>query len=287
MKVKRRCALIKLGCKRTDCFFLSLQSSPAPGLPNLSRCAACYNHKKNFLYGGDGESSSSAGDSGPEGDLDSEPESLSSSSSSSSVEEEEQEERSSAASDGGGKDEGRGDEGQKLEGFAEGTLQTASQDPPTSSVLQPRPTSRPPTVVSTLHLRVLPQERAGDAACIIQLHEEETEERDGERGACHLPPQTGWSHAPSQQRQLSHPQQQHLHAYQMFPQHPALFPAQGQRSPLTLHSPPGLHWPAHHGWPQPPYAAQTHLGPQVPQQCWCCYSRVLPPFGYQNNNSNG
>lgn len=262
--------------ERTNPFFFSLQPSSAPRLPNLSRCAACYNHKKNFLYGGDGESSSSAGDSGPEVDWDSEPESLSiSSSSSSSVEEDEEEQRSS--SEGGGKDE---DEGQKREGFAEGTQQTDSQDTPASSVLQPRPTSRPRTVVSTLHLRVLPQEHAGDAVCIVQLHEEETEDP-----VCHLPPQTGWSHAPSQQHQLSYPQQQRLHAYQMFPQHSPLFPAQGQRSPLPLHSPPVLHRPAPHGWPQPPYAAQTHLGTQVPQQCWCCYNRVLPPFGYQNKNS--
>lgn len=276
---EKKCSDLIGRFERTDCFFLSLQSSPAPALPNLSRCAACYNHKKNFLYGGDGESSSSAGDSGPEVDWDSEAESLSSSSSSSVEEDEEQEERSSP--EGEGEDEEREDEGRKPE---EGTSQTHSQDTPASSDLQPRPTSRPHTMVSTLHLWVLPQEHAGDAVSIIQLHEEQTEERDGERGVDPPPPQTGWSHAPSQQHQLSYPQQQHLHAYQMFPQHSPPFPAQGQRSPLTLHSPPV---PAYHGWPQPPYADPTHLGTQVPHQCWCCYNRVLPPFGYQNKNING
>lgn len=219
-------------------------------------------------------------------DCDSEPESISSSSSSSSssVEEDEPEKPSSpAAPEGGGKDDEGEGEGMMLKSFAEGMLQTDPQDTPTSSILHLKPTSHPETVVSTLHLQVLPQEHAGDAFTIIQLREEETEEHCGEQGVYHLPPQMGWSHLPPQQHQLSYHQQQHRHAHQMFTQHFPPAPAQGQRLPPTLHTPPLLHRPALHGWPQPPYAALTHL---VPHQCWCCENRVLPPFVYQNKYSN-
>lgn len=265
--------------------FFSIQSSSIPGLPNLSRCAACYNHKKSFLHGGDGESSSSAGDSEPEEDC----ESVSSSSSSSAEEEVPRRPSPPAGSEGGGRDSGEEVEGQLLESRAEGVVQTRPQNSPPSSAPPPRPLSHPENVVSTLHLQVVPQEHASDAFYIIRRQEEEEEEaeEDGgeEGGAWPLPPQMGWFHPPSQQHQPPHHHQhQYLHPFPMFPQHAPLLPGQGQRSAPALHPPLVFPWPVLHSWPQAAAAAQPHL--EVPHPCWCCSSRACPPSGFQDRHSS-
>ncbi|CAB1457750.1 unnamed protein product [Pleuronectes platessa] len=162
---------------------LKTRSSPVP--LSLARCAACYNHKSSTVsWRGDaGESSSSAEDSGPEvEDEESEAESSSSSSSScrSSVTEEPEPERSGDAAE----EESRGDGGEGGGGGGGGggeggdeTVETSNRqedknEPPSLTPhLLPRSfLPRPPQVVSTLHLQVLPQ-NCGDDETLFNIRE--------------------------------------------------------------------------------------------------------------------
>lgn len=228
--------------------FLSVQSRAGAGFLSLSRCAACYNHKKSSTswLGGDGESSSSAEDSGPDVESESEAESSSSSSSSSSQE--------SLLEEPGG----------------DGPEETKEEPEEEQKSSQRAPLSRPDTIVSTLNLQVLPQKHHTDDFRIVKV----AEEAAGAEGGGHQHLQAGspwqqWPHPPVHQQQLS---QQH-HMMQLQPRLVTLPTAGGQRSA------PGLPGPAMMHPPRPPHpalwapsASQPHLEGPRPQHCWYCRS---------------
>ncbi|XP_053292038.1 pleckstrin homology domain-containing family A member 3 isoform X1 [Pleuronectes platessa] len=296
---------------------LKTRSSPVP--LSLARCAACYNHKSSTVsWRGDaGESSSSAEDSGPEvEDEESEAESSSSSSSScrSSATEEPEPERSGDAAEeesrgdggeggggGGGGGEGGGGGGGGGEGGDE-TVETLNRQEPPSLTPHLLPRSflpRPPQVVSTLHLQVLPQNCGDDETLfnIRELRPEREEEQTqggygggggrgggggggrgggGGGGSIYklLPPQ------PHQYQQMMIPWQnmsqqtiqQHLHHQQQQLQRSGHLSAQGQRlPPPSCTGPPTPCMPL---WaPNPP---QTHTHTLTLQPCWHC-RYVHPP----------
>lgn len=228
--------------------FLSVQSRAGAGFLSLSRCAACYNHKKSSTswLGGDGESSSSAEDSGPDVESESEAESSSSSSSSSSQE--------SLLEEPGG----------------DGPEETKEETEEEQKSSQRAPLSRPETIVSTLNLQVLPQKHHTDDFRIVKV----AEEAAGAEGGGHQHLQAGspwqqWPHLPVHQQQLS---QQH-HMMQLQPPLVTLPTAGGQRSAPGLPGPAMMHPPPP---PDPalwaPSASQPHLEGLRPQHCWYCRS---------------
>ncbi|XP_035847975.1 uncharacterized protein LOC116061656 isoform X2 [Sander lucioperca] len=253
-----------------------------PQVGGLSRCAACYKQNASSMHrwGDDGESSSSAEDSGPEVDLESEAESSSSSSSSSSSYSEKASpvpgdgaDAESGVKDGDGRDEAsRSQEDKSRAKRPRRSPLVKSFSLPTSLTPHLTPLSllpRPQTVVSTLHLQVLSQDD-GDCFYIVkqQLPGREEEEKTGEshRGREGInsgqPPQafqsqqTGlsWqqrSHPTLQQHQLSY-QQQHQ-------QHFSPLSAQAQRLPPPRHTLPVPHPPMLHTPLQILDATQTHL----------------------------
>lgn len=298
---------------------LSVQFRSGPGFLSLSRCAACYNQKKSSTswQGGDGESSSSAEDSGPELDSESEAESSSSSSSSGGalseiLEKPETEKPSSLSGDAagpesGGKDaDGREEMGETSESQEDKNkskgvtlraplVKSFSLSSFTPNLIPLLP--RSDTIVSTLNLQVLPQTHASDAFYIVKQHEEKTEEGagGGGEGVNHLlPPQTGsqwqqWSQPTLQQHQLSYQYQQQPHQVlhqQQQPRHFSTLLAQCQRLPPPLHTPPMIHPPALHNPLQAPNASQTHLDALTPQPCWYCSSMHFPYSPYLNHYSS-
>lgn len=227
------------------------------------------------MHGGDDESSSSAEDSGPEVDYESEAESTSSSSGCSRILEAETENRSSPTGDeSGGKDDGREETEEMLERVAD-----ESRSPPADLLSVPSyfdphltPQSLQPrreTVVSTLNLQVLPQENTRDAFCIIEQHKVKPEESVG--GNQLQPPQTWWP-----QHQLSYQYQQQQEAHQLFQHHRPPLSVQGQPAMLV---PPVLHAMAAHAHLHTPHAAA--------QQCWCCSTMFPHPYFPQQNNYSG
>lgn len=270
---------------------LSVQSRSGPEFLGLSRCAACYNQKAGSMCrrGGDGESSSSAEDSGPEVDSESEAESSSSSSCSGEASSEILENPSPVSGDAAEPESG---DGQEETGVTRRAPLVKSFSLPNSFSPHLSPLSllpRPHTVVSTLRLQVLSQKHdAADALCIVKQHLPEREEQKtggsngGGRGGINnlLPPQTGlpWQQPTSQQHQLSHQQPPHF---------PPLS-AQGQRSPPSLRTLPMFHPPTLYTHPlQAPNAPQTHLHALTPQPCWYCYGLHFPPSPYWSHYSNG
>ncbi|KAG7512431.1 hypothetical protein JOB18_029207 [Solea senegalensis] len=294
---------------------------------SLSRCAACYNPNMNSMTwrGEDGESSSSAGDSGPELSSDSESESESSSSSSwSAVEETPEEpemetrlsahdsdaddaEPESAAGDADGR-EGTGEmlHGQRGERGTKGRIKRAplvkSLTLPPSFTPHLRPVSllpRPRTMVSTLHLQVLPKVHKDDTVINIcqqlpKRHKGKSEERygrgkggedgDGGGGGAGGGQQPGNYHKPlpfqvehmmlpwqqSSPPMLQQQQQQMSYPYQHF--HPVS--AQGKESSPALHTQPMSHLLTPYTQPQlwRTNAQQTqHLHTLPPQPCWYCH----------------
>lgn len=226
------------------------------------------------MHGGDDESSSSAEDSGPEVDYESEAESTSSSSSCSRILEAETENRSSPTGDeSGGKDDGREETEEILERMAD-----ENRSPPADlsvpSYFGPHLTPqsllpRRETVVSTLHLQVLPQESTSDAFCIIEQHKVKPEESVG--GNQLQPPQTWWP-----QHQLSYQHQQQQEAHQLFQQHCPPLSFRGQPAMLV---PPVLHTMA--------ASAHLHTPHAAAQQCWCCSTMFHHPYFPQQNNYSG
>ncbi|XP_022603904.1 uncharacterized protein LOC111223886 [Seriola dumerili] len=166
------------------------KSRSGPEFLGLSRCAGCYNQKASSMprWGGDGESSSSAEDSGPEVDCESESESTSSSSCSGPVEAETPEtERSSpvcGGEDGAGREETgetssqrQQDENKKRRMIQRAPL-VKSFSLPSSFTPNLTPLSflpRPPGVVSTLHLEVLPEKHSDNTFVTIRRHLSERE----------------------------------------------------------------------------------------------------------------
>ncbi|XP_040905998.1 lateral signaling target protein 2 homolog [Toxotes jaculatrix] len=314
----------------------------------LSRCAACYNQKANSMSrrGGDGESSSSAEDSGPEVDNESEAESSSSSSCSEPVaaetpEKPETEKHSPVCGDAAEPESG-GEDGDKEDSDEEdgdgqkerGHTSEREQDPnrtkgmirraplvksfslPPSFTPRLIPLSllpRPPTIVSTLHLQVLPEKRKDDTVFTIRQHlsereDEKTEEGYGGRGGGRLgsmnnlllPQPFQWeqmglpwqqrSQPPLQQHQYQQQQQHQLMSYQYQEQQPQHFPppfAQGQGlPPPPSHTLPVLHTPTLYTPLQAPNAPQTHLHALTPEPCWYCY-RMQLPYTYWSHYSSG
>ncbi|XP_051236494.1 uncharacterized protein LOC127352269 [Dicentrarchus labrax] len=237
--------------------------SSGPAFLNLSRCSACYRRTNQWVD--HGESSSSAEDSGPEEDLESEAESSSSSSCSpkalSEILEEPESEKSfpgagDAAEPESGERDGDGPEekGETLEseedksrtkGMTRRAPLVKSFSLPATLTPHLIPLSllpRPHRVVSTLNLEVLSQ-NDDEAFYIIKQHLSEGEEKKKEintRGGNNLmPPQIGlpWQHRslPTlQQHQLSYQYQQQPHQqsyqYQQQP-HQLLHQHQHQQQP--------------------------------------------------------
>ncbi|KAM9345024.1 uncharacterized protein ABDE67_013919 isoform 2-T2 [Symphorus nematophorus] len=285
---------------------------PAPEFLGLTRCAACYNQQAIARRGGDGESSSSAEDSGPEGDCESEAESSSSSSSgraASEIFEEPEIERPPPVSGDAAEPESGGEDGDGREETSEERRESEESQKDTSrtkavtrraplvksfslpAYFTPRLTPvsllpRPHTVTSTLHLQVLSQEHEDHGFQIVKQYPSEREEestRGGQQGVNSLlPPQMGlpWQQSlqPSfQQHQLSYQYQQQPHqlSHQHPQQQPQHFPplsGPGQRLPPPLHTLPVFHPPTLHAPLQALNAPQTHLHALTPQPCWYCYS---------------
>ncbi|XP_029306116.1 splicing factor 3B subunit 4-like [Cottoperca gobio] len=196
--------------------------------PNLSRCAACYNHKASSMlrWGGDAESSSEYEDSGPEDEPESEAESSSSSSCSEKV-----------SSEPGGREESQEDHSRAKQDL---------RSLPTPHLTPQHLLPRPHTVVSTLHLEVLSQNNED----VAKQQESTWGGHGGGREGINdvTPPQVfPWQQMglPWQTTQLlSYQQQQQphqlLHQHQQQQHFPPLS-AQGQRLPPPLHTPPVPH----------------------------------------------
>ncbi|XP_030298352.1 uncharacterized protein LOC115596980 isoform X2 [Sparus aurata] len=278
---------------------------------SLTRCAACYNQRAGSMPHRGGDSSSSAEDSGPEADWQSEAES--SSSSSCSVEDlseepdEPETQTTSAAAAEAESGGGDADEGDETGGASEsqkdqsrtkavtrrGPLVKSSSSSFSSLTPHLAPLTllpRPQTVVSTLRLQVLPQTNDDGDLLFVEQQEENSEEssggrgRDGVNGLLHPPTGLPWQ-----------PFTLHHH-HQQQPQHFPPLSAQGQRlllpPPHTLpvqHLPmlhthlqaPHTHLQAPHTHLQAPHthlqAPHTHLQALAdPHLCWYCYSMQFP-----------
>ncbi|XP_020501306.1 protein suppressor 2 of zeste-like [Labrus bergylta] len=286
------------------------QKKPSPVILSLTRCSACYNHKKRSRRDSDGESSSSAEDSGPEVDSESDAES---SSSSSSSEKETNEDPPPEPVDTADPDLGdkTGGERQKEEGETseskenKGTTKSMtrrhplvkSYSLPSSFPPQLIPWSllpRPRTVVSTLHLQVLSQKQDDDPFNVMQQHlfeQVKTEENGGEgRQRINNPPyplrptmnKLLWRQSSlqsSQQQQPPYPHQQPMlelshQRYQQQPQHFDPLSAQAQMFPPPPHTLPVLHPQLLHPPIHNPFAPYTHLHASPPQPHW--YSMQNP-----------
>ncbi|KAG7228402.1 hypothetical protein INR49_007574, partial [Caranx melampygus] len=171
------------------------KSRPGPEFLGLSRCAGCYNQKASSMprLGGDGDSSSSAEDSGPEPESESESESTSSSSSSCSRPVVAETPEIPAPAPGGRSSPAEGDraeeeeevevEEDKNEKSRRVMIRRAplvkSFSLPSSLTLHLTPLSllpRPPQIISTLHLEVLPGKCSHDTSFTIRRHLQEREE---------------------------------------------------------------------------------------------------------------
>nr|XP_033500893.1 uncharacterized protein LOC117268487 [Epinephelus lanceolatus] len=265
------------------------KSESGPEFLSLSRCTHCYN----LRWGDDGESSSSAEDSGSEVDWETEAESRSSCSDLAFSE------IRNINAESGGKDGDGGEMSEIQEAKNKKMTQRAplinSSSLPNSPGPHLTPLSLPPhphTVVSTLHLQVLSQKQDNndDAFYIVKQQlsgreEEEEVEKAGrskgrgqeginsvERPQPFQWQQTGllwqqWSQLTSQQHQLSYQQQPQCFS-------PPI--AQCQRSPPPLHTlpvpcPSMLHTPQ-----QAPNAPCANLHAPGPQPCWYCYRTYFP-----------
>ncbi|XP_023249262.1 uncharacterized protein LOC111644583 [Seriola lalandi dorsalis] len=181
------------------------KSRSGPEFLGLSRCAGCYNQKASSMprRGGDGESSSSAEDSGPEVDCESESESSSSSSCSGPVVAETPETERSSPECGGEDGAGREETGettsqrQQDDNKKRRMIQSAplvqsfslpSSLPPNLTPLSFLP--RPPGVVSTLHLEVLPENHSDNTFVTIRRHLSERED-ENTGGGGRRPPHGG------------------------------------------------------------------------------------------------
>ncbi|XP_038588488.1 uncharacterized protein LOC119913201 [Micropterus salmoides] len=289
------------------------KSRSSPKFLGLSRCAACYNRQASSTHwhGGDGESSSSAEDSGPEVDRESEAESSSSSSSSSCCS---GEDLSEILEPGGKEGDGPEETGETSEsqgdksgtkGITRRATLVKSYSLPTSFAPHLTPLSllpRPHKVVSTLHLQAFTQQHDDDNAFNIVIHHLAKTEKDsaqesngGGRGGMNylLPPQPlqwqqkafSWQLPTLEQHQLSHqyPQTPHQLSYQHQQQQPPRFSppsAQCQRLPPPLHTLPVLQPPTLHTPLQVPSSPQKHLHALTPQPCWCCYNMQFPYSPY-------
>ncbi|XP_070697621.1 bromodomain-containing protein 4-like [Pempheris klunzingeri] len=299
----------------------SPKSTSGPEFLSLSRCAACFNLKANSMprWGGDGESSSSAEDSGPEVDLESEAESSSSSSSCSGgpLSDREMQGAEKPPESGGQDGDGREETGETLEsqddkskknGVTRRAPLVKSFSLPTSFTPRLSPQSllpRPHRVISTLNLQVLPH-NYNDAFFIVQQQEMEESNSAGREGVNNLMPPLPF---PSQQtglpwQQRSHPilqqplvqqsyqyqQQPHQLTHQHQQQQPQHFPpppAQGQRLPPPLHTLPVFHPPTVHKSLQAPIPPHTHPHALTPQPCWYCSGMHFPYSPYWNCYSTG
>lgn len=135
---------------------------------------------------------------------------------------------------------------------------------------QDAPLGRPETIVSTLNLKVLPQNPNGDDFCIVEVAEEAAEAAGG--GHQYLQdglPWQQWPQPPVRQQQLS----QHYQTMQLQPCLAAPPTTGGQRSAPAFAGPAMMqpHLPPHAAlWgPGPP---QAHLEAPGSQQCWYCAS---------------
>ncbi|XP_047459905.1 WW domain-binding protein 11-like [Mugil cephalus] len=264
----------------------------SPDVPSLSRCAACYNSVPR--WGGNGESSSSAEDSGPEIDCESEPESSSSSSSSggsgdalADTPEQPEAERQTpecGQPKSGGQD---GDETQETVLSQDEGKRKIRRAPLVKSSSLPAsftPHSTPlsvlpfrPRVVSTLHLQVLPQTQDEETSYTIrECFAENTKREEAEgRGLINHPPPWPpfqWQHLGLPWQQWSQPTLHPSPLYQQPPHRPPypqeappqpFFPAQGQMLMPPPQALPVLHPPTLH---TPP----THLHTLTQHPYWYC-----------------
>ncbi|XP_049927534.1 uncharacterized protein LOC126406962 [Epinephelus moara] len=283
------------------------KSRPGPEFLSLTRCAACYNEKASSMlrWGDEGESSTSAEDSGPEVDWESS--SSSSSSSSEGCSEPALSETlgnpspvsgDAAEAERGGKD-GDGEVTESQEDKNKKMTQRArlvkSSSLPQSPVPHLTPLSllpRPHTVVSTLQLQVLSQKHdddGNDDTFLIVKQQlsgrEEEEEKTGESKGGRQeginsvrPPQPfQWQQTGLPWQQWSQPTlQQHQLSYQQQPQHFPPLSAQCQRLPPPSHTLPVPHLPMLHPPRQALNAPHRNLHAPTPQPCWCCHSMHLP-----------
>ncbi|XP_026211643.1 uncharacterized protein LOC113159254 [Anabas testudineus] len=288
----------------------------------LSRCAACYNHNANSKrwHGANGESSSSAEDSESEVDCESEAESSSSSSYSGHVvavpaapEKAETdrispvcENASECVREDGDEQKGNASQSQEDKIRANGMTRRAplvkSFSLPSSFTPHLTPFSllpRPPRIVSTLHLQVLPEEHDNDTFFTIRQnllgreHENTAPSQEGEGRTYNLlPPQPfQWQQMGLPWQQMSQlalqqnqyqQQQQMSYQYQYQQQLPQHFPPLSAQVQMLPPPPlPVLHPPA---MLQPQHVPQSHLHAVTSQPC--CYPMQFP-FTYWSHYSSG
>ncbi|XP_029926619.1 PAX-interacting protein 1-like [Myripristis murdjan] len=309
------------------------KSRSHPQFLGLSPCAACYNQQgHSMLHRGDNDSSSD--DSGRELDWDSEEAESSSNSSCSSgpvsaglppkAESGSGDvfEFGSEVGEGAGLAEetngqGAGQEvmeesrGERKETMVRRAPLVKSFSLPPSLTHSLVPFSllpRPPRVVSTLQLQVLPS-KDDDATFHITptFTHQHPSEMQGKRGNGNLlPPQPSqlqqmglpWQHRSPQQPTNQQHQYQHQYQQQQRQQHQLaqhyqqqrqwFFPAwrHGYPPPPPPHTFPVLHTPTAHTHPHASYTPHTHLHALAPQTCCYCYNTHRPiPYTYWNQYS--
>lgn len=227
--------------------FTLIQTNSGTNLLGLSRCAGCYNHSASSTHwrGGGGDSSSSAEDSGSEGHCESDAESSSSSDASGHVAAAAREPDTEQVS---GEAAGSRDGDARTGGLTGRAPLVKSLSLPLSQA--PPPPPRPPRMVSTLQLQVLPEQQRLPA----RRHETTGRLQAAQWQQMGLPWQLGHQFQ----------QQQVTHLFQHFPP----CSARGPTIPPPL---PVL---------QPPTLPQA----QQPRPCVCCYQmHLLNTWGHYSS----
>ncbi|XP_029377765.1 probable serine/threonine-protein kinase samkC [Echeneis naucrates] len=268
-------------------------SRSGPDFCDMSRCAGCCNQKVGSMpqRGDDGESSSSAEDSGSETDCDSE----SSSTSSCSVPFAEENSERAETGSRGWRDENseREQNRSKTKGRIGRASLVKSFSLPPSLIPRLIPLSllpSPPRIVSTLHLEVLPEKHSDTFTIRRQSSVSERGTSGVEGVSANSPPPQQPSQCqpmgiPLQDRskptlqqfqcQEQQQQKQMMYQYQHQSQHCPPLSTQGQGTAM----PPNALFMPHPQtpltYPQAPNA-QAHLYALTPTPCWYCYCMHLP-----------